>query len=181
VSFVVPASSEATARIRGHLRMKDGSAVPPIELYAFDAEHKSSRMTRSEFDTSSGEFGVGPLPAGSWSLYLKSDRVLPIELDPIELDRNRDRDVGAIDLVAGGFLRAQITHREKGDWKQVQLGLLEEGHRILYFDLNGTTWKSHPLPPGDQQIVLKVEGKADDHRKLAIRSGEETLLEIDVE
>jgi hypothetical protein len=181
VSFVVPDSSEATSRIHGRLRMKDGSALPSIELYAFDADRKRSRMTRAAVDASTGEFHVGPFPAGSWSLYLKSDRLLPIEHDPVDLERGQDRDVGSIDLVAGGFVRAEVTHREKGDWKRVQLGLREEGNRILYVDLSGTTWKSAPLPAGTQWIVVKIDGKADDQRTLAIRSGEETLLEIEVD
>ena len=181
VRFVVPDSSRSTAQIHGRLRMMDGSPVPTIELYAFDAERRGSRMTRAEFDPSTGEFHVGPLPAGSWSLYLKSDRLLPIKVDPVQLESNQDRDAGTVDLVAGGFVRAQITHREKGDWRRVRLGLLEEGNRILNVDLSGTTWKSSPLPPGDQQVVIQIDGKAGEPRTLQIRSGEETLLEIGID
>src|SRR5206468_1370261 len=172
--FVVPASSAQTAWIRGRLRMTDGSPIPSIELFAFDADHKNSRATKAEVDRKSGEFQVGPLGPGSWGLSLRSDLVCPIDAAPFELARDEDRDVGTIDLVAAGFVRARVVHREKGDWKKVRLGLCDpdidrrDGHndKVLYFDLSGTNWKSPPLVPGTQEVVIKIGDGPDERRKL---------------
>jgi hypothetical protein len=187
--FVVPASLAPTAWIRGRLRMSDGSPIPSMELYAFDSDRKSPRATMAEIDRESGEFRVGPLGPGSWGIEVHSDRVCRLDAAPVELVRDQDRDLGTIDLVAAGFVRARVVHREEGDWKKVRIGLCDpdidrrDGHndKVLQFDLTGTTWKSPPLAPGTQEVVIKIGDGAEERRKLVIRSGEETPLEIEVD
>ncbi len=187
--FVVPDSTGPTAWIRGRLRMTDGSTIPSIELFAFDPDHKSPRATKAEIDRKSGEFQVGPLGPGSWGLALQSDLVCPIDVAPVELTRDGDRDVGTIDLVAAGFVRARVVHREKGDWKRVRLGLCDpdvdrrDGHndRVTYWELSSAPWKSPPLAPGTQEVRIRLGDGGEERRTLVIRSREETLLEIEVD
>ena len=156
--------------------------------WAFLNQHAQTELVagRSQISTS-GDFELGPLVAGSYTLQLiprpEHRNELPdFFLGPFRVEPGRERNLGEIRVPNPGHVR---IHLSRGDGVPILDPSVfffdSEGREIIgtYVDDNG--YASAPLQPGDYELSAYVSNASWARQAFEVRSGEVTEVDLALE
>jgi len=172
----------ATASISGTL--VSASGIPPVDTW-IRIEHEGETDWVPQRVGPSGEFRVGPLPAGCYRLSTQSlDPALPpADLGRYVLEADETKTLGRLAPKPGGSLVYEFRRRDGKGVRGIFAEILDaDQHAVCYLRSEPAGRGIQALEAGSYEVRARARGsRVLDPVRFTIRPGEETRLAIDLE
>ncbi|MBK7876878.1 MAG: sigma-70 family RNA polymerase sigma factor [Planctomycetes bacterium] len=151
--LALDARTEPTARMRGRLVGADGAPVRTASFFAFCAAPMTT--VQEGHLGASGEFEVGPLPAGTWSLRIEAPGHALYSVEGRKVNSGEDVDLGVVQLVKGGTVHVRARRSDGAPLGSAlaQLQSIEDGSHDAV-PLHDGAGRSRELAPGRVRVVV---------------------------
>jgi hypothetical protein len=164
-------------RIRGKVVDSNGAPVANVSLYPANRIGNNSPVELP--DAATGEFDLGPYPAGEYALLVAAAGFVGIRLPWRQLDKDAVWDVGTLQLDRGGSLLARLQPQMPAPPTALRLAVLDlDGTFVQRVDLQDLTGRAGPMRAGNYLLQLRGIDVACEERSFEVRSGIETVLDV---
>jgi RNA polymerase sigma factor (sigma-70 family) len=173
VAVALPAS----VRIRGSLVDPEGRPIEGAEVSAYTPRTERRVECATAAD---GTFELGPVPPGTWTLYVPAQRFVDHRSGPRELAADATWDLGRITLLAGGTATVTV-HGAPADVRP-SFSITDRTRRGF-----GGHWiadrvlRSLALAPGEYTVQVRCDGLARAVVPFAVRAGEDVSVAVRLE
>lgn len=145
------------ARLHGRVVDEHGEPVRAGRILMFCIDPLAH--VQAELASEHGEFSVGPLQGGSWSLSIEVPGYALLARTGIELAGREDRDLGTLELVRGGTVRVQVKRADGQALEHAQAELHAlDGSASDFVPLHDGEGTSRQLPPGRYSLAVRASG-----------------------
>jgi hypothetical protein len=175
----VSAEARTTCRVRGRILGSDGRAIGDAKV----SVHSPRFIDRPLFDVKgdTGEFDAGPLPSGSYELYLVSTAYPLRKLAGFALAPAQRLDLGDLVQPAPGRLHARVRAPDGGAARDIRArfeGTLGQGPSGGIETVALGSLDSSPLEPGAYALFVRASGAAATRVPFDIQAGEVTSIDV---
>jgi len=177
-----PPAPPPSVRISGQVTGPDGREVPGASI---SATCFATGQSRHGVTAADGTFAFGPLPPGTWQVYVPPQRFPGFASERRELAADANWDLGHIQLIEGGTALVRVLGAPAG--AEVQFNCIRQRKTGavggVERDLASASWigdrvlRSKVLAPGDCELYLTCDGCARQVFRFTVRAGEETSVE----
>jgi hypothetical protein len=162
--------------IVGTIVTADGRPVPQAELTAYERAGASSGLEAADV---TGAFAIGPLPPGTWSVWIRVPDQPTTWTEWREVGEGAKCDLGKIWLPVAGTIRVRL-HAAEGDRPMLAATDATLAH-WTGFSGKGSERRSEPLAPGLHYVSVTGDGVATRLLPVEVRAGEEQSIDIEVQ
>ena len=176
VTIVVTSSNRPSAFVRG--KVVDAEGKPLANAWVNATDWESRQNCSSAVHPEDGSFQVGPLAPVAQSIDVVLRGKNTVNLEPVELAPDEERDLGTITVPAPGQFEL-VIRREDG--AKVESPWISLVHGRIHHFLNskdGVTFRAGNLYPGKYVLFPIGKNIATETRAVEIRSGETAKLEL---
>jgi hypothetical protein len=159
-------------------RVVDEFEKPLTGAHISAAHRVTGQATGGETSKEDGSFRVGPLPAGSYDVFLDRADLPGLGLDPIEVAPEEERDLGVIQLKPRGRLELVLHREDEALLEHPFLMLLRGRYGIPLQTEDGSTFRSEEIYAGRYTLVPMGGNVATVQQDVEIRAGDTTRLEL---
>jgi RNA polymerase sigma-70 factor (ECF subfamily) len=175
----VSAEARTTCHVRGRILGSDGRAIGDAKVSVSSQRFSDRPLFDVKRDT--GQFDAGPLPSGSYELYLASAAYPLRRLAGFDLAPNQLLDLGDLVQAAPGRLHARVRAPDGGAARDIRArleGTLGQGPSGGIETVVLGSVDSSPLEPGAYALFVRANGSAATRVPFDIRAGEETSIDV---
>jgi hypothetical protein len=176
VTIVVTSRNLPSAFVHGRVVDAEGKPVANATVAATDFESRQNSSARVELED--GSFRLGPLAPTVYSIDVVMHGINTVNLEPVELAADEERDLGTITVPAPGQFELLIR---RDDGTKVESPWIALVHGRVHHFLNskdGFTFRAGNLYPGSYVLFPIGKNIATETRVVEIRSGETARLEL---
>jgi hypothetical protein len=171
-----------SCRLRGRFIDEFSRPVRGIEFLLF---REGATNARNRAADPEGRFDVGPLPAGRYTLHVRTARYAPFRGEPIEIASGAEWDFGDVRLELGGTIAARLARAPELSGSKIYVVATSIGTSSseLLPESEGIA-RSPSLAAGEYEVSVNGEPAsrvAPYRTRATVRAGEETSIEIPVE
>lgn len=181
VDLIVPDRARPSATLAGRVVDPDGADVQGLEVWLGAKDQNWSQLAVPDRTTQA--FSYGPLAPGPYWLSLRAPGYFERQMGGIELAPGERRDLGILELERGCLLEVAL---------ETQSGVAAEPRAIAQlvapngkvrgaWHLDGLTWRSELLAPGEWLLRLGGPGMAQRELPLRLEAGRTTSVAVEVE
>jgi RNA polymerase sigma-70 factor (ECF subfamily) len=174
--LTVTAASRSTAFMTGKILDEQDK---PVEIEQFWARNGlGGQSAGADVSKEDGSFRLGPMPSGTYTLSVTPKGRPTLNLDPITLAPEEQRDLGVIRIRALGKCEV-VLRREDGESIPGAGVLLYKGPYAVFLESKDqVTFKTDDVYPGTYTLFPTGKNIATEQRTLEIASGETTRAEV---
>lgn len=176
IEFVIEDAHGLPGKLAGRLLTDDGSVPQDVTLTVWDAGGRMGMFV--EFDRSSGAFAY-EAASGRYLLRATRGASLLLESGPHEVREGATRDVGVLELGAGGRIEVLVEGALAAQLDSLHVHLTNPGGAWDILRVEDGRMLSLPLAPGTWYVRLEGRGAFAPDREVEVRTGETTQVRME--
>jgi len=178
--IVVRANDRSTARVRAMVFGPDGAVLRQVDAVLWPDEFNMG--ANGDYDADTGRLECGPVKPGLYRLSVSAPGLGTLPSARLELAADETRDLGVLRFESPGRVRVRLVGAPALIAEQPHVALRQEGEEFATaIETRDGAGASGILSPGDYDVELLDWRLARRSKRVTVRSGEESEVELDLE